>query len=415
MSISVKPFKGLRPEPALAGKVAAPPYDVLSVREARQIAGDNPDSFLRVNRAELEFDDDVDPRDERVYRRGKENLERLVREGVMVRDAKPCFYLYRLTMDRRSQTGLVALASVDEYDRGKIKKHEHTRPEKVRDRADHIDHLQAQVGPVFTTYRYDAQVGRIFERISAGAATVDFVAADGIRHELWVIEDDRSIREIGRAFAAVPCLYIADGHHRSQSASEVCRRHRARNPGHTGAEPYNFFLTVIFPDRELRILPYNRVIRDMGDLTLEHLLKRASASFDVTSRDRAVSPDRPHCFGLYGAGRWYRLTAKPGSFDPDDPTRSVDAAILDANLIEPILGIANPTLDERVDFVGGIRATAELERRVDAGECALAFALHATTIDQLLRVADAGAVMPPKSTWFEPKLRSGLVVNLLYE
>jgi uncharacterized protein (DUF1015 family) len=414
MSISVMPFRGLRPKPHLAGKVASPPYDVLSVREARQLAGDNPDSFLRVNRAELEFDDDVDPCDERVYRRGKENLERLVRDGVMVRDAKPCFYLYRLTMDGRSQTGLVALASVDEYDRGKIKKHEHTRPEKVRDRADHIDYLEAQVGPVFTTYRHDERVGRIFERIAAGAAVVDFVAADAVRHELWVIEDDPSIREIGRAFAAVPCLYIADGHHRSQSASEVCRRRRAKNPGHTGAEPYNFFLTVIFPDSELRILPYNRVIKDVGGQTLELMLERASESFDATARDKAVNPDRPHCFGLYANGRWYRLTATEGSFDPDDPTGSIDAAILDANFIKPILGVTNPIVDDRVDFVGGIRGTEELVRRVDSGEYTLAFALHATTIEQLLCVADAGAVMPPKSTWFEPKLRSGMVVNLLY-
>ena len=308
MSIMVKPFKGLRPKPGFARKVASPPYDVLSAREARQLAGDNPDSFLRVNRAELEFDDDVDPFDERVYQRGKENLERLVREGTMVRDAKPCFYLYRLTMDRRSQTGLVALASVDEYDRGKIKKHEHPRPQKVRDRADHIDHLEAQVGPVFTTYRCDEQVGRIFERITAETTTIDFVAADGVQHEFWVIEDDRSIREIGRAFAAVPCLYIADGHHRSQSASEVCRRHRAANPGHTGSEPYNFFLTVIFPDRELRILPYNRVIKDVGELTLEQLLERASDRFEVTPRSKEVNPDRPHCFGMYCDGQWYRGT-----------------------------------------------------------------------------------------------------------
>jgi uncharacterized protein (DUF1015 family) len=413
VSILVKPFRGLRPRPESAAKVASPPYDVLSAREARELARGNPHSFLRVNRAELELGDDIDPYDEQVYRRAKQNLERLAREGVMVRDAEPCFYLYRLTMEGRRQTGLAALVSVDEYDRGKIKKHEHTRPEKVRDRADHIAYLQAQVGPVLTTFRHDEAIGRIFERLTAEAAPVDFVAPDGVRHEFWVVADGGSVREIAEAFAAVPCLYIADGHHRSQAASEVCRRAREKDPGHTGDEPYNFFLTVAFPDRELTILPYNRVVKGLGGLTLEQVLGRVSDKFQVTPRDGEVSPSRPHCFGMYGGGRWHRLTAKEGSFDPADPTGSIDAAILGANLIAPILGIARPTVDERVDFVGGIRGTGELVRRVDSGAYDLAFSLHATTIEQLLRVADAGEVMPPKSTWFEPKLRSGMVVNLL--
>jgi uncharacterized protein (DUF1015 family) len=415
VSILVKPFRGLRPTPAFAAEVASPPYDVLSAREARELARGNPHSFLRVNRAELELGDDVDPYDEQVYRRGKQNLERLARDGIMVRDAEPCFYLYRLTMEGQRQTGLAALVSVDEYDRGKIKKHEHTRPEKVRDRADHIDYLQAQVGPVLTTFRHDEVIGRIFERLTVEAAPVDFVAADGVRHQLWVVDEASSIRELGDAFAAVPWLYIADGHHRSQSASEVCRRAREKDPGHTGDEPYHFFLTVAFPDRELTILPYNRVVKGLGGLTLEQVLEEASGRFHVTARDGDVKPSRPHCFGMYGGGRWHRLTAKEGSFDPGDPTGSIDAAILGANLIAPILGIARPGVDERVDFVGGIRGTGELVRLVDSGEYDLAFSLYATTVDQLLCVADASEVMPPKSTWFEPKLRSGMIVNLLTE
>lgn len=412
---TVKPFRGLRPKPELAAKVASPPYDVLSTREAREMAGSNPNSFLRVNKPDLEFEDDVDPYSEQVYERGKANLERLIREGIMVRDEQPCFYLYRLTKNQQSQTGLAALASVEEYDQGLVKKHEHTRPQKVNDRADHITFLEAQVGPVFTTFRHDARIDRVFKRITADPAAVDFAADDGVRHELWVVSEGGLIQEITDAFAAVSCLYVADGHHRSQAASEVCRRHRENNPGHTGNEPYNFFLQVTFPDREVKILPYNRVVKDSGDLSIEQLLEQASGKFEISPLAEEVNPDRPHCFGLYCDGKWYRLKAKEGSFDPDHPTGSIDAAILGDNLIAPILGITDPKIDMRINFVGGIRGTGELMKLVDSGEYKLAFSLHATSMSQLLNVADAGDVMPPKSTWFEPKLRSGMVVNLLTE
>ena len=409
----VRPFKGLRPQPRYAREVASPPYDVLTTKEARAMAQNNPNSFLRVNKAELEFDDGVDQYSEQVYRRGKENLTRLYDSGIMIRDEKPCFYLYRLTMAGKSQTGLVALLSVDEYDQGKIKKHEHTRPDKVKDRANHISYLEAQVGPVLTTFKYDAEADAIFKRITADPAVVDFIADDGIRHELWVVDGPDDIDAIRNIFAVMPAIYIADGHHRSASASEVCRRYREKNPDCTGDEPFNFFLTVTFPDRELNILPYNRVVRDLNGLSFEEFVARASDKFTISSSDKEITPQKPHLFGSYCPRRWYSLEAKPGSFDEDSPTHSIDAAILGDNLIAPILGITDPKTDHRIDFVGGIRGTKELVRLVDSGDYAIAFSLYPTSIQQLINVADAGEVMPPKSTWFEPKLRSGMVVSLL--
>ncbi|MBD3170294.1 MAG: DUF1015 family protein [candidate division Zixibacteria bacterium] len=411
----VRPFKGLRPKPEHAKEIASPPYDVLNAREAREMTSNNPNSFLRVNKAELEFDDSVDPYSEEVYQRGKDNLNRLADEGLMHRDKSPCFYIYRLTMGGKSQTGLAALTSVDEYDRGLIKKHEHTRPEKVNDRANHISFLEAQVGPVFTTFRQVPEVKAVFEKITAASPEIDFVADDGVRHEFWVVDDEEMKKAIVDAFAKVPALYIADGHHRSQSASEVARRRREANPDHTGDEIYNYFLNVIFPDEELRILPYNRVVKDTGGMSVDELIEKASDKFETVPHDGAVNPEKPHEFGMYCGGKWYLMKSKEGSFDPEDPTNSIDAAILGNNFISPILGIDDPKTDKRIDFVGGIRGTRELEKLVDSGEYKLAFSLHATTIEQLLKVADAGQVMPPKSTWFEPKLRSGMVVNLLNE
>ncbi len=411
----VRPFRGLRPRPDIASRVASPPYDVLSSREARELARNNPDSFLRVNKAEIDFEDTVDPYSEQVYRRGKDNLARLINENIMVRDDRPCFYLYRLTWRGRSQTGLVALTSCAEYDAGKIKKHEHTRPEKVNDRANHIAYLEAQVGPVFSTFRTNDEIRSLFAKVTVTPPETRFEADDGVKHELWVIRDNAVSDEIVAAFARLDALYIADGHHRSQAGSEIARRYAQKNPGHTGNEIYNYFLNVIFPDEELRILPYNRVIRDLNGLSLEELLKKASEKFDVVLSDGEVTAQSVHQFGMYVGGKWYRLTAREGTFDPTHPTRSLDAAILAANFIEPILGISDPRTDKRIDFVGGIRGNSELVRLVDSGEFKIAFSLYPTSIEQLLKVADAGEVMPPKSTWFEPKLRSGMVVNLLTE
>jgi uncharacterized protein (DUF1015 family) len=412
MSI-VKPFRGLRPKPEYAKKVASPPYDVLNAKEAREMAKDNPVSFLRVNKAELEFDDNVDVYSEQVYQRGKDNLNRLIKDKILIRDDKPCFYLYRLTMDGRTQHGLVSLASVDEYDKGLIKKHEHTRPEKVNDRANHISYLEAQVGPVFLTFRSNPEIQGLFLKIVTELPAVDFTADDGIRHELWVIDDARIIDDITKAFARLPHMYVADGHHRSQSASEVCRRYRENNPNYTGNEPYNYFLNVTFPHDELTILPYNRVVKDLNNMSLDEVFKEAEKNFEVRVHKDEFSPDKPHHFGVYAQHKWYEMISRDGSFKPNDPVGSIDAAILGDNFIAPILGITNPKTDKRIDFVGGIRGTQELVRLVDSDEYRMAFSVYPTTIEQLLKVADAGEVMPPKSTWFEPKLRSGMVVNLL--
>ena len=316
-------------------------------------------------------------------------------------------------MDGKSQTGLVALTSVEEYDNGLIKKHEHTRPEKVNDRANHIEYLGAQVGPVFSTYRYNENIQKILKQITAENPIIDFIADDGVRHEFWVISEDSEIQKIEESFAALPHLYIADGHHRSQSALEVCRRAKDKNPKHTGKENYNYFLNVLFPDKELNILPYNRVVADLNDLTLDSILDMASEKFQIFLQRTEITPTELHTFGLYCDGKWYLLKSKDGTFDPNDPTGSIDAAILGKNFIDPILGISDPKTDKRINFVGGIRGTKELEKLVDSGKYKIAFSLYPTSIKQLLDVADAGEVMPPKSTWFEPKLRSGMVVNLL--
>ncbi|NHZ87387.1 MAG: DUF1015 family protein [Planctomycetia bacterium] len=415
MSI-VKPFRGLRPKPKYAREIASPPYDVLNAQEARKIVEKNPNSFLRVNKAELEFDDKVSSYSEDVYQRGKDNLQRLIDLGLMIRDAEPCFYIYRITMDGKSQTGLVALTSVEEYDNGLIKKHEHTRPEKVNDRANHIEFLGAQAGPVFSTYRYNENIHKIFKQITAENPIIDFVANDDVRHEFWVISEDPEIRKIEEAFAVLPYLYIADGHHRSQSASEVCRRAKEKNHKHTGRENYNYFLNVMFPDQELNILPYNRVVVDLNDLTLDTILDIAADKFQISPQSSEITPTELHTFGIYCEGKWYLLKAKDGTFDPNDPTGSIDAAILGKNFIDPILDISDPKTDKRINlinFVGGIRGTQELEKLVDSGKYKIAFSLYPTSIKQLLDVADVGKVMPPKSTWFEPKLRSGMVVNLM--
>lgn len=412
MSI-VRPLKGLRPKPEFASQVACPPYDVLNSQEARVMADGNPNSFLRVNKAELEFSDSTNPYSPEVYLRAKENLKRLERDGVMIRDTKPCFYLYRLTMDGRKQIGLVALTSVAEYDQGKIKKHEHTRPEKVNDRANHITQVEAQVGPVFSTFRRNSEIERIFAGVAAHAPLIDFTADDGIRHELWVIADDKTIQQIVDAFAAVDYLYIADGHHRSEAASEIARRFRETNQKQSGQESYNYFLNVLFSDHELSILPYNRVVKDLNNQTLDDLLRQAGQYFEISKGNGRIDPAHPHQFGLYADGHWYLMKSKAGSFDLNHPIESIDAAILSNRFLTPFLNIVNLRTDKRIEFVGGIRGTQELERLVNSGQFKAAFSLHPTSIEQLLRVADAGQVMPPKSTWFEPKLRDGMVVNLL--
>jgi len=409
---TVRPFRGLRPRPELAGNIAAPPYDVLTSDEARERVKDNPISFLRVNKPEVEFPPDTPIYSQEVYARGKKNFEALVTGGQMVQDKKPSFYLHELTWRGKCQIGLVATLSIDEYESGRIKRHEHTRPDKVNDRAEHMLALGAQVGPVMLGFRTQAEIVGLFEKLSSGRPDTEF-ESDGVRHRIWVIDDTDAVKKLATAFASVPNLYIADGHHRAESAAEVRRRMRAANPEHTGRESYNYFLGVIFPSTQMRILPYYRVISDFNGTKLDALFNQAGADFDLSETKKPLEPESNNVFGVYAGGKWYKLEAKKGTFDAASPTGSIGTAILEKTFLKPYLGITDVRKDSRVDFVGGIRGLGELERLVDSGKYKMAFSVHPVTIDQLLNVADAGEFMPPKSTWFEPKLKSGLIVHLL--
>ncbi len=415
MMAVVRPFRGLRPKKELAEQVAAPPYDVLDSEEAREMAKGNPYTFLHVNKPEIDLDPSVDLYDERVYEKGAENLRKFIREGFVFQDEKPKFYIYRQIMGSHQQTGLVACASVDEYEQDRIKKHELTRQEKEDDRVKHILHQNAQVGPVFLTYRAREEIDRTIAEITKGDPEYDFTSDDGVRHTLWVVNDDSLIRKIEELFSQVDVLYVADGHHRSAAAMRVREIKKNANPQHTGKEEYNYFLTVIFPHNQMQILDYNRVVKDLNGLDEASFLKKVKEKFEVTPmpEGQPFKPSRTHEFGMYLNGRWYKLTAKPGSYDENDPVKRLDVSILQENLLAPILGIGDPRKDKRIDFVGGIRGLSELEKRVNSGNWAVAFALYPTSIEELMAIADAGKIMPPKSTWFEPKLKSGLVVHLL--
>ena len=408
----IKPFAGLRPADGRADDVVAPPYDVVSSSEARALAQGRPWSFLHISRPEIDLPAGTDPYASEVYAKAAENLNLMVSEGVLVRDDKPCYYAYRLTMGGHVQTGLVAAASVEAYDADRIKKHEFTRPVKEDDRVRQIEALNAQTGPVFLVYKANETVDGILGAVTAQPPAVDVTAADGVRHELWVIADDDSIERLTAAFDAMAALYVADGHHRSAAGSRVGNARREADAGHTGEESYNFFLTVIFPHDQMHILDYNRVVKDLNGLDEAAFLERVGERFLVEPSTDPVRPSRPAEFGMYLGGRWYRLQLDDAKI-PDDPVASLDVSLLADNLIEPVLGISDPRRDERIDFVGGIRGLGELEKRVDSGEWAVAFALFPTTMDALMAVADAGEVMPPKSTWFEPKLADGLVSHVL--
>ena len=412
--VDVRPFRGLRPKPEYAEKIASPPYDVLSSEEARKLAMENPISFLHVIKPEIDLPEGTDPYSDEVYHRGAVNLQRLIKAGYMQRDAQPRYYLYRQIMGEHKQIGLVAVASVVEYDNGTMKKHELTRKKKEDDRTRHIDAQNAQSGPVFLTYKHNDEIDRIIEKAISEKPAVDFTAEDGVEHTLWIVSDPDTEKAIREGFGKIDALYIADGHHRSASASRVRKMRMEKNPAHTGEEEYNFFLSVIFPDNQMKIMDYNRVVKDLHGLSEKQFLERISEKFDVEkAATEAYRPRKLHEFGMLLNGYWYRLLAKDGSFDPADPVASLDVAILQDNLLGPVLGIGDPRSDERIDFVGGIRGLGELEKRVDTGEWKVAFALFPTGINQLMAIADAGKTMPPKSTWFEPKLRSGMVVHLL--
>jgi uncharacterized protein (DUF1015 family) len=409
----IKPFRGLRPPRELAYRVAALPYDVMNIAEARAMAQANPDSFLHVSRPEIDLPDEIDCHDEPVYLQGRQNLAEFISRGVLRKEAQDCFYIYRQSMGTITQTGLVVCASVDDYQSGVIKKHEHTRPDKEEDRVRHIDYLDANDEPVFYLSRSCDEVERILEGVTCGAPEYDFIADDGVAHTLWVIADVALIERLTVLFKTIPRLYVADGHHRSAAAGRVRELRRGENPAHTGQEEYNFFLTVIFPEDQLHIMSYNRAVKDLHGLTTAEFIAHIKASFEISPAQETVAPQARHNFGMYLDGNWYHLHAKPVSVNEADTVDRLDVSILQNNLLGPLLGIHNPRTDKRIHFVGGIRGNDELVKLVDSGEYAVAFSLYPTSIQELIELADQDQIMPPKSTWFEPKLRSGLFVHLL--
>lgn len=406
----VRPFRALRPRPELAAQVAAPPYDVVSSEEARKLAEGKPYSFLHINKPEIDLPPDVDLYDDRVYAQGASNLRKFMAEGVFFREQEPRFYVYQQKMGNHVQAGVVAAVSVAEYDAGLIKRHELTRKDKEDDRTRHVDELNANDEPVFLTYRQLAAIDALVDQVRAGAPLYDFVAEDGIGHTVWVVPSELAAN-LQQAFQQVPALYVADGHHRTAAAARVGRERKAKNPQHRGDEPYNYFMAVLFPHNQLQILDYNRVVKDLGGLSPEAFLSKVAEKFRV-EKASSGRPEKRHQFGMYLQGQWYRLEAIPGSFREDDPIGSLDVSILQENLLAPVLGITDPRTDKRIDFIGGIRGLSALEQRVAEG-WAVAFALYPTSLEQVMAVADAGLIMPPKSTWFEPKLRSGLLVRTL--
>jgi uncharacterized protein (DUF1015 family) len=405
----LKAFRALRPRAELAARVAAVPYDVVSRAEAAALAEGNPDSFLHVGRADIDLPADTDPYDSRIYAAAKAALDRLIARGTLVRDAQPALFLYRQVMDGRAQTGVVGCVHVDDYECDVIRKHEKTRKDKEDDRTRHVLTLNVHAEPVFLTYRPRPELDRLSAAAAAGPPLYDFTAADGVRHTVWRLADVTPWLD---AFADVPVVYVADGHHRSASAWRAGRERRAANPRHSGDEEYNWFLAVLFPSSELRILPYNRLGKDLNGLSPAAFRARL-AEVGRLEPTTDSTPPAPGAFCLFFDGGWERLTLDPASIERRDPIRSLDVSLLHDRILGPILGVGDPRTDKRLDFVGGIRGPGELERRVRSGEMALAVSMYPTTIEQLLAVADAGEIMPPKSTWFEPKLRSGLFVHEL--
>lgn len=408
----IRPFRAIRPAQGLAEQTAALPYDVYNRQEAKEAVKDAPLSFLRIDRAETCFDDSVDTYDARVYEKARELLAEQIQDGVYVTEEKPCYYLYELVMDGRSQTGIVGCASIDDYERGVIKKHENTRADKEEDRIRHVDALNAQTGPIFLAYRDRDDLHEVVLRQKKNAPLYDFTSEDGISHKVYRVEGEEDTGRIRDLFAGMEQIYIADGHHRCASAVKVGQKRRREHPGYTGEEEFNYFLSVLFPDSELKILDYNRVVRDLNGLTEEAFLEKISECFSVECTGKeAVRPARKGQFGMYLGGRWYCLSAKnTDAGKKTNPVEGLDVSLLQDTLLGPVLGIKDPKTDKRIDFVGGIRGLSELERRVHT-DMAVAFSLYPTSIAELFAVADAGLLMPPKSTWFEPKLRSGLFIH----
>lgn len=409
-----RPFKAIRPKSEYASKVAALPYDVMNSVEAREMVKDNPMSFLHVDKAEIDLPRDTYLYSEEVYLKAKENLDKLVTDGICVQDEKPCFYIYRQIMNGRAQTGLVGCVSIDDYMNNIIKKHELTRADKEADRINHVDYCDANTGPIFLTYKPNNEIASIINSWKdEHEPYCDFTTEDGIQNTVWVIDCENANAQITSLFNKVESLYIADGHHRAASAVKVGIKRREANPDYTGSEEFNYFLAVLFNCDELEIMDYNRVIKDLNGYTKEKFISEISKRFDVEKIDTsAYKPEYSHTFGMLLDGEWYKLTAHDDSFDSNDVVGALDVSILQNNLISPILGIDDPRTDKRIDFVGGIRGLSELERRVNEDMC-LAFSMYPTTLEELMNIADNGLIMPPKSTWFEPKLLSGLFIHKL--
>ena len=414
----VKAFNGIRPVTELATKIAALPYDVMNSDEAREMVVGNPHSFLHVDKPEIDLDPSIDVHDPKVYEKARENLDRMIADGEYTQDETPCLYIYRQIMNGRSQTGIVFCASIDDYMNNIIKKHEFTRADKEEDRINHVDYCDANTGPIFLTYREDQIASEIIdawiENESKRKPVYNFVAEDGISHIVWVIDNDIIISEIVDLFKEVDYLYIADGHHRSASAVKVGLKRRAENPNYTGDEEFNYFLAVAFPDNDLMVMDYNRVVKDLNGLTKDELIGKLEEKFTVTeaTNEEPVKPAKKHTFGMYVENKWYLLEAKDGIYNAEDPIDSLDVAILQNNVLTPILGIEDVRTSDRIDFIGGIRGLKELERRTNK-DMKIAFSMYPTEVSDIMSVADIGEVMPPKSTWFEPKLRSGLFVHKL--
>ncbi len=412
MAVVVRAFKGIRPVEELASKIAALPYDVMNSEEAREMVKGNPHSFLHVDRAEIDLDPSIDVHDKRVYEKARENLDKMISDGEYIQDDHPCLYIYRQIMNGRAQTGLVFCASIDDYINNNIKKHEFTRADKELDRINHVDYCDANTGPIFLTYKEDDVASEVIKAWCKRKPIYDFTSEDGISHIVWVIDNEIIVNEIIALFKDVNAFYIADGHHRSASAVKVGLKRREANPNYTGEEEFNYFLAVAFPDNDLMVMDYNRVVKDTNGLSKEQLIEKLSDKFIITRSETQVKPSKKHTFGMFIEDEWYLLAAKDGIFDKEDPIDSLDVAILQNNVLTPILGIEDVRTSDRIDFIGGIRGIDELERRVHK-DMKIAFSMYPTEVSDIMNVADIGEVMPPKSTWFEPKLRSGLFVHKL--
>lgn len=409
----IKPFKGFRPKQGLEKLIAAKPYDVLNSEEARTEKGDNNYSFYRINKPEVDLDPSIDLYDEKVYATAKSNLDLFIQEDWLQQDTTENYYIYKQRMGTHEQYGLVLCASIEDYFNDIIKKHEFTRPDKENDRIKHMDTLSAHVGPVFTCYNDVKEINDIVAAEITKTPVYDFTADDGVGHTLWVVNQADTVAAITQLFKEkVPFTYIADGHHRAASSAKVGQRRKEANPNHTGEEEYNYFLSVLFPASQLSIIDYNRVVKDLNGLSFEEFIAKASEKFEIEKIGTTIyKPSKLHEFSFYYDNNWYKMTAKAGTYNDADPIGVLDITVLSNNLLSPILGIHDQRTDKRIDFVGGIRGLGELEKRVDSGEVEIAFAIYPVTIQQLINIADSGNVMPPKTTWFEPKLRSGLVVH----